>query len=130
MVSVSLLTNTAFRLMTITQEPRLVSEGLGYTNASMYAHVCAFGSVEFVSNKVLTSSAFGNGDVLLSLFRTLGKEVVPVGLDFKVLYDDVIEEDYLESGNPVMSTVLLIAVPAVAITIAGSVVLMKRKFRK
>lgn len=125
----TLLTDSPFRLMTITQEERVVSEGIGFTNASMYSHVCAFGSVDFADNKILTSGAFGNSDVLLSLLRTVGKEVVPVGLDFKVLYNGEINEKYMEPGTAVTYTVILIALPAIAIGTTGTVVLLKRKFR-
>ncbi|MBQ9806409.1 MAG: Gldg family protein [Clostridia bacterium] len=125
-----LLTDSPFRLMTITQEEQVVSEGMGFTNASMYSHVCAFGSVDFADNKILSSGAFGNSDVLLSLLRTVGKEVVPVGLDFKVLYDGEIDAEYMEAGTAVTYTVILIAIPAAAISVTGTVVLVKRKFRK
>ena len=124
------LTDSPFRLMTITEQERVVSEGLGYTNSSSYSHVCAFGSVDFASNQVLSSGAFGNSDVLLSLLRTVGKEVFPVGLDFKVLHTDTIDEDYLAPDTAVLYTVLFVAIPAVIVSGTGTVVLVKRKFRK
>lgn len=124
------LTESPFRLLTITEQERVVSEGLGYTNAAMFSHVCAFGSTDFASNSVLSSNAFGNSDVLLSLFRTVGKEVVPVGLDFKVLHSDAVNEDYLAHSSAVIYTVMLVAIPAVVVSVTGIVVLVKRKFRK
>ena len=123
------LTDSPFRLMTMTEQERRVSEGVGYTNATNYSHVCAIGSVDFASNDVLTNKAYGNTDILLLLLRTVGKEVVPVGLDFKELHKAAIDEDYLASSTAVWYTVILAAVPAVAITVTAGVVLGKRKFR-
>lgn len=123
------LTDSPFRLMTMTEQERRVSEGVGYTNATNYSHVCAIGSVDFASNDVLTNKAYGNTDVLLVLLRTIGKEVVPVGLDFKELHKATIDEDYLASSTAVWYTVIFTAIPAIAVTVAGSVVLGKRKLR-
>lgn len=122
------LTDSPFRLMTITEHVRMISEGTGYTNAANYSYVCAFGSVDFASNSSLSSGAFGNTDVLLSVLRTVGKEIVPVGLDFKVLYQPTITEKYNQHAT--LLTVILTATPAVAVSCIGSVVLIKRKHRK
>lgn len=124
------LTNSPFRLMTITEEERLVGEGTGYNNARLSSYVCAFGSTEFASNASLSSSAYANTDVLLSTLRTVGKEVTPVGLDFKELYDAEIDEDYNPQASAVMQTVLLAALPAVVALTSGCVVLTRRKLRK
>ena len=72
---------------------------------------------------------YQNTDILLLLLRTIGKEVVPVGLDFKELHKATIDEDYLASSTAVWYTVILSAVPAVLIAVTGSVVLGKRKLR-
>jgi len=119
-----------FKLMTLTEHVRVVSEGVGYTNATNYSYLCAVGSVDFASNESLASGAFGNADVLLGVLRTVGKEVVPVGLDFKVLYKSSIDAKYNSQKSAVVQTVILTATPAVAVSLVGSIVLIKRKYRK
>lgn len=129
-----------YRLMTITRESRTVGEGQGYTNVNDASYVCAIGSTEFASNKLLGSNAYGNTDVLLETLRAIGREVVPVGLSFKPMYDSDMTQSpssssgtttvyyYTEAGN-VARTVVLTVLPAVLLTTIGTVVLVRRKFR-
>lgn len=118
-----------FRLMTVTSEDMSVGEGSGYTVAKRSAYVCAVGSTRFVSNDMLLSETYGNTDAMLSVLRSLGKEVEPVGLSFKVLHPDSISEDAMSSTAATVWTVVLVAVPAVALTVAGVFVLVRRKTR-
>jgi hypothetical protein len=122
--------------MTITRETRIISEGKGYTTVNDASYVCAVGSTEFASNKILGSNAYGNTDVLLETLRTVGKEVVPVGILFKPIYDGEMTPEssstgevyYTETGNTVW-TVVLVLIPFVAALTAGLVILVKRKSR-
>ena len=116
--------------MTMSEQVRMISEGVGYTNATNNSYVCAVGSVEFASNSSLTSNAYGNADALLSTLRSIGKEVVPVGLEFKDLRQIEITEKYNARETAVLQTVLLTALPAVLTVCVGGVVLIKRKYRK
>lgn len=131
-----------YRLMTLTRESRTVGEGKGYTNVNDSSYVCAIGSVEFASNKLLGSNAYGNTDVLLETLRSIGREVVPVGLNFKPMYDAEMKESssssssssdnatvyYTKAGN-IVRTAVLTVLPAVVMATLGTVVLVRRKFR-
>lgn len=131
-----------YRLMTLTRESRTVGEGKGYTNVNDASYVCAIGSTEFASNKLLGSNAYGNTDVLLETLRSIGREVVPVGLNFKPLYDSEMKESssssssstgntvvyYTKAGN-IARTAVLTILPAVVMATLGTVVLVRRKFR-
>lgn len=128
-----------YRLMTLTRESRTVGEGKGYTNVNDSSYVCAIGSTDFASNKLLGSNAYGNTDVLLQTLRSIGREVVPVGLTFKPMYDDEMTESasstdgsgtvyYTKAGN-IARTVVLTVLPALVMATAGTVVLVRRKFR-
>ena len=125
-----------YKLMTITRESRTVGEGKGYTTVNDSSYVCAVGSTEFASNKILGSNAYGNTDVLLETLRAIGKEIVPVGLEFEPMYVATITESststdvsyYTQAGN-VAWTVVLALLPAIGFTVAGLVILVKRKVR-
>lgn len=116
-----------FRLMTISNENTYHSEGSGYTSATESAYVCAVGSVRFVSNEMLQSDTYGNVDALLSVLRSLGEEVEPVGLNFKMMHNELIHEEIIANTNVIAWTVVLIALPLVACSLAGVFVLVRRK---
>lgn len=125
-----------YKLMTITRESRTIGEGKGYTTVNDASYVCAVGSTDFASNKILGSNAYGNTDLLLETLRAIGKEVEPVGMDFKPLYEDAMtqssastgEEYYTEKGNTAW-TVVLTLIPAVFFTITGIVLMVRRRVR-
>lgn len=130
-----------FNVMTISAERRTVGEGMGYTTVNQPSFVCAVGSTEFAKNDLLGSTSYGNTDALLSILRYVGKEVNPVGLSFLALYDMQIDEGLhmqtdsttgASSISPgiVTTTVILTLLPAVTMTVAGVVVLVRRKTRQ
>ena len=73
-------------------------------------------------------------ETVMETLRTVGKEVVPVGLEFKSLYKAEMtqsnastgEEYYTEKGNTTW-TVVLALIPVITFTIAGVVVLVRRR---
>ena len=123
----------SFKLATMTVESRTVSEGKGYTTVNDATYVCAFSSVEFASNDLLGSNAYGNTDLLLQVLRSIGREVVPVGLSFEPMYSSEIdansslEEGYAERTNTV-TTIILTLIPALVCTVAGIWVLVRRRY--
>ena len=130
-----------FNVMTISAERRTVSEGMGYTTVNQPSFVCAVGSTEVAKNALLSSTAYGNTDALLSVLRYMGKEVNPVGLSFLALYDMQIDEAYHTQTDSttgagsiapgiMTATVILTVLPALTMTVAGVVVLVKRKTRQ
>ncbi len=125
-----------YRLMTLTRESRTVGEGKGYTNVNDASNVCAIGSTQFADNKILSSNAYGNTDVLLETLRAIGREVVPVGLEFKPIYSAEMTqsnastgEAYYTQGGNVAWTVVLALIPTLGFAISGIVILVKRRAR-
>lgn len=130
-----------FNVMTISAERRTTSEGMGYTTVNQPSFVCAVGSTEMAKNALLGSTSYGNTDALLSVLRYMGREVNPVGLSFLALYDMQIDEGHhmvtdsttgMTSVAPgiVAATVVLTVLPALTMTVAGVVVLVRRKTRR
>ena len=121
--------DSPFRLMTISSEEVGTGEGLGYTTVRTASYVCAVGSVRAVSNEMLQSSTYGNTDLMLSVLRELGEEIEPVGLDFKVMHQDAINADLFATVNTTAWTIVLVVLPMLGFTIAGVVILVRRKTR-
>ena len=130
-----------FNVMTLSAEPRTKEEGMGYTSVNQPSFVCAVGSTEFVKNALLSSTSYGNTDALLSVLRYVGREVNPVGLSFLALYDMQIDDaQYMQTDSTtgvtsiasgiITTTVVLAVLPALTMTVAGVVVLVKRKTRR
>jgi hypothetical protein len=118
-----------FRLMTITRHSRTVGEGKGYTNVNDASYVCAVASTDFASNRVLSSNAYGNTDILLQTLRQIGREVEPVGITLNPMYDAEIDPDFYTTQSNTVYTVVLALIPAFACALAGFVVLLKRRAR-
>ena len=130
-----------FNVMTLSAEPRTVSEGMGYTTVNQPSFVCAVGSTDFAKNALLGSTSYGNTDALLSILRYVGREVNPVGLSFLALYDMQIDtEQHMQTGSTtgatsiapgiITWTVVLAVLPALTMTVTGVVVLVRRKTRR
>ena len=94
------------------------------TNGS---YVIACGSPDFISKDFLQSTAYGNGAFLEYALRQVGKEVVPVGLTFKVFNDTSM--DTITTSDATKYTVALTVVPVVLALGAGIFVLVRRKNR-
>ena len=80
-----------------------------------------------VSNEILQSDTYGNTDALLSILRSMGREVEPVGLNFKVMHQEKISEDVYNATTATVWAVVLTVLPLVALSIAGVYVLVRRK---
>jgi hypothetical protein len=125
-----------YKLMTLTMENRTLDEGRGYTTVEQVSYVCAVGSTEFASNAILGSNAYGNADLLLETLRSIGKEMEPIGIEFKPMYSSVMTQESAETGELYYTqkglnawTVVLAMLPAVGFTLAGVVLLVKRRTR-
>ena len=110
-----------FKLMTITRESRMVDN----TNAD-YSYVLACGSTQFASQDMLQSAVYGNTDVLLSALRSMGKELVTVGLEHKPFASTDIDTITVSQAN--QYTIVLTVVPAVVIFGFGIFVMVRRKY--
>ena len=118
-----------FKLMTLSRENRYIGEGQGYTNINDVSYVCTIGSTYFVSNEVLGTNTYGNTDLLLSVLRIIGREIEPVGIKFKPFYSPEAALTALEASKPVGTTVFLVLLPLVSFAGAGTVILLRRRFR-
>ncbi len=116
-----------FKLMTVSMEHRITQDAnyVDYTEENSYVIAC--GSTEFASEELLYSSSYGNGDLLLSACRAIGREPVPVGISLKPFADTTI--DNITSSEATQYTVVLTVIPLVVAMISGAVVLIRRKNR-
>ena len=92
-------------------------------------NVIACSSVEFLDSVILQNNSYGNSDVLLSAFRAVGKEPVPVGLNPKPFADKDISIDILTAEDATQYTVVLTVIPAVIALVTGIVIIIRRKNR-
>ncbi len=125
-----------YKLMTLSMENRTFSEGKGYTTVDQVSYVCAVGSTEFASNAILGSNAYGNTDLLLETLRAIGKEMEPIGIEFKPMYTSEMTQESPDTGELYFTqtgliawTVVLMALPAVGFALVGIVLLVKRRMR-
>jgi hypothetical protein len=119
--------NDPFKLMTVSMEHRITQDAnyADYTEENSYVLAC--GSTEFASEKLLYSSSYGNGDLLLSACRAIGREPVPVGISLKPFADYTI--DNITAKEATQYSIVLTAVPLCIATVLGAVVLVRRKNR-
>lgn len=114
-----------FKLMAVSVETHYEQEKYTLLEDSAYVLLC--GSTDFASSDYLYSNAFGNEDLLLSVFQMCGREPVPVGLDFKEFANYKIEQ--ISTGDATKYTVILTVAPIIIALGAGVFVLVRRKNR-
>ncbi len=114
-----------FRLMTITQRVNTVQE-TNYLTADQAAYVMACGSTKFATRSYLESAVYGNKDILLSATVLMGRDTVPVGLDFKPFASFEISDITDAEAN--RYTLLLTILPPVIVLAVGVFVLVRRKY--
>lgn len=120
-----------FRLMTITRESRPVQE-TNYTTIDQSSYVLALSSVDFLSNEILDSSAYGNTDVILSALRQAGSEAVPANLRMKAFYIYTIEHpdgDEAMQSEAYVWLICLSVIPAIISAAVCVVVVIRRRTR-
>ncbi len=113
-----------FSLMTITLEDRQIQQD-NYSTIDNFSYVIACGTTSFTNAEYLSSDSIGNSELLLSLFRVIGREPVPVGIDRKPFEDYTI--DSIETKDANQYTIVLTVVPAVLTAAVAAVVLIRRK---
>ncbi len=123
-------TQGSYRLMTITRQLRVQTEGKGYTNVYPNTYVCTVGSTDFANNEMLSSNTYGNTDLLLSTLYTIGREIVSVGFDPIKLHNEEMNIQYYSEQTNRVTAVVLVALPAVICAAAGCVVLIRRRVRR
>ncbi|MCQ2354712.1 MAG: GldG family protein [Clostridia bacterium] len=115
-------------LMTVSSEPHIIKQGSSYAegNTTDYSYVLACGSTEFLSGTLLNSNTYGNGDLMLNAMRSMGKEVVPVGLTLKPFSSTEIENITTREANGY--TIALVVTPAVLTLGFAVFFLVRRKY--
>lgn len=128
-------TGNNFKLMTITTEERVVQE-TNYFSQQDRSFVAVIGSTEFASDKVLTSDAYGNADVLMASLRAMGREVAPAELDIIAFKKYEMDLDAAATGGLTVTTggliatvVCFAAIPAIIFFGLGIFVTVRRKYK-
>ncbi len=116
-----------FSVMTLTVENRTTQE-TNYSVAQEPSYVCCIASTEFLSDTVLASDAYGNADVVLGTLRSMGREVIPVTLEFKAFMVYDIAEAVTAKNNPMPIMIALAAVPALICFGVGIFKNVRRKY--
>ncbi len=114
-----------FRLMTISQRSNVIQE-TNYITTQQAAYVLACGSTKFATQSYLESAVYGNKDVLLSATVLMGRDTVPVGLDFKPFASFDISD--ITDAEATRYTLLLTILPPVIVLGVAIVVLVRRKY--
>ena len=116
-----------FSIMTLTVENRTTQE-TNYSVAQEPSYVCCIASTEFLSDTVLASDAYGNADVVLGTLRHMGREVIPVTLEFKAFMVWDIAETVMAEHNPIPPMIVLAVLPALVCFVVGIIVNVRRKY--
>ncbi|MBE6647263.1 MAG: hypothetical protein E7611_06465 [Ruminococcaceae bacterium] len=120
-----------FRLMTITRESRTIQE-TNYTTIDRSSYVLALSSTDFLTNDMLSSTAYGNCDVILSALRQSGTEAVPANVKLKAFYvyemKEIADEgQFLKECKSWMTW--LAVIPVAVCVFVGTAVVLKRRFK-
>jgi hypothetical protein len=107
-----------FNLLTISAEMRYVN------NEPMYTYVVAGGTSKFGDPAYLSNGGYGNQDILYSIMKALGKEKVPVSLEFKVYEDTSLSLTTAQSTR--WTLVFTLIIPAI-VSAAGIAVWLRRR---
>lgn len=109
-----------FTTMTVTQETKIVEE------REIKSYVVAVSSLDFTSGGALVSS-YGNHSVLTYTCSLLGRAYAPISLDTKYFNNTDISTIDSKAAN--QYTIVLTAVPAGAVFLAGIYLMVRRKYR-
>ncbi len=94
-------------------------------NATGNSYVGVISSASFATREFLQSAVYGNGDVLLHLFKSTGGPDNAEGL--RLIPFDYREISTITTGQILMWTVVLTAVPALTVTAVALIVLIRRR---
>lgn len=121
--------DNSFKLMTLTSETRLKQESsYDTTGLNVPSYVAVYSSTEMVSDELLTSASYGNADLMQACLRALGREVIPVDIDFKAFISTEIDSAAYTQGTAIAAMVWLALIPAAICFGLGIYVNVKRKY--
>jgi hypothetical protein len=96
------------------------------TDSATGGAVLVCSSTEFAIEATLQGGGYGNSPFLLSAFTAMGKEEIPVHLKSQPFSDETIH--IMTTAQARSITAVLVAVPTLAVTVWGLIVLIRRKF--
>ncbi len=91
------------------------------------SYVLAANTMCFTEAEYIESNVYANRDVIYAALKQMGRERVPIGIDFKVYSNDKIEDITTSQANTI--TALLITVIPSIVAITGFVVCIRRKYK-
>ena len=89
------------------------------------SYVGVSSSVDFATEEFLQSAVYGNTDTMLHLFHQLGKTYTPEGLTIKPFQSTEIST--VTTAQMLRWTLVLAIVPAMVITVAAVLILVRRR---
>lgn len=107
-----------FNLVTISQDSVYVE------NEPFTSYVLAVGTTGFTNQDYLTSNAYGNADIIYSAMKAMGREKVPLNIDFRLFEDKSLDITSVQANT---WTVVYTAVIPVIVLICGTVVWIRRR---
>jgi len=107
-----------FSLMTITQDLIYID------NESYVSYVLCCGTTEFTNQSYLASNAYANADIIFTAMKAMGREKVPINIDFRLFEDNSLDIT-TEQANT--WTVIITALIPVIVCVLGITVFIQRK---
>lgn len=107
-----------YNLMTLSRETRYVD------NQAQYSYVLAAGTTNFATYEYIGQKAYSNSDILYAAMKQMGKERVPLDLDFKPFDDTSL--DITSSEATSWAVVMITVLPLLALIVCA-VILVRRK---
>ncbi|MHB1154211.1 MAG: Gldg family protein [Eubacteriales bacterium] len=108
----------AFNLVTISQDSVYVD------NEPFTSYVLAVGTTNFTNQDYLASNAYGNADIIYSAMKAMGREKVPLNIDFRLFENKSLD---ITAAQANAWTIVYTAVIPVIVLVCGSVVWFKRR---
>jgi|LSQX01.3.fsa_nt_gb hypothetical protein len=93
-------------------------------NDEMFTYVMVGGTSQFGSDAYINSNTYGNRDIMYSAMKALGKDKVPLELDFKLFEDNSLD---LTTAEATRWTVIFTFVMPVIVSAVGIGVWVKRR---
>ena len=111
--------NGVYTLMTLTKQTRY--DNITQDKINNYMLVTAAGYAE---DQYINSNAYANRDILFAFVQQLGKNIVPMDIDFKVFASEELD---ITTAEAYTWTIVLTAVIPVCVLSVGAVVYYRRK---
>jgi ABC-2 type transport system permease protein len=113
-----IISTGSYNLVTITQDSVYVD------NEPYTSYVLAVGTTNFTSQDYLASNAYGNADIIFSAMKAMGREKVPLNIDFRLFEDKSLDITVTQANA---WTVVYTAVIPAIVLICGIVVWVRRR---